>query len=62
MFRALVSFSGVKISMVKGEVKEIKDAEIVKDLLNAKYIEAIEPDVPKAEGKPKPRRKRKEAE
>lgn len=60
MYRALVSFSG-KISMVKGEVKEIKEPEIVKDLLNARYIEAIEPDVTKAEGKPKPRRKRKEA-
>ena len=29
--------------MKKGEVKEIKDKAIVKDLLKAKYIEAVKP-------------------
>ena len=40
MYRALTSFSGI-ISMSKGEVREIKDKEIVKDLLQAKYIDEI---------------------
>lgn len=38
MYKALESFVG-KISMVKGEVKEILDKEIAKDLLKAGYIE-----------------------
>jgi hypothetical protein len=40
MYKALTSFSGL-ISMSKGEVREIKDKEIVKDLLQAKFIEEI---------------------
>lgn len=40
MYKALVSFGG-KISMVEGEIREINDKEIVKDLLNAKYIEEV---------------------
>lgn len=40
MYKALISFSGV-ISMVAGEVKEIADKEIVKDLLQAGYIEEV---------------------
>lgn len=40
MYKALVSFSGL-ISMAKGEVKEITDNEIVKDLLEAGYIEEV---------------------
>lgn len=40
MFKALISFSGL-ISMSKGEVKEIKDKEIIKDLLKAGYIEEV---------------------
>lgn len=37
MYKALVSFAG-RISMVKGEVREIDDPEIVADLLKANYI------------------------
>lgn len=37
MYKALKSFSGV-ISMVKGEVRDIDNAEVVSDLLRAKYI------------------------
>ena len=37
MYKALVSFAG-KISMVKGEVRNINDPVIVKDLLKAGYI------------------------
>ena len=40
MFKALKSFGG-KISMKKGEVKDINDEDIVKDLINAGYIEEI---------------------
>lgn len=40
MYRALVTFSG-KVSMVKDQVREIKDKEIVEDLLKAGYIEEI---------------------
>lgn len=38
MYKALKSFVG-KVCMVEGEVKEILDKEIVKDLLRAGYIE-----------------------
>lgn len=42
MYKALKSFAG-KVSMRKGDVKEINDKEIVKDLLNAGYIEEVKP-------------------
>ena len=42
MYRAKVGFSGL-ISMKKNEVREIKDKEIVKDLLKAGYIEEVKP-------------------
>ena len=66
MYRALVSFSGL-ISMMEGEVRDIADKDIVKDLLNARYIEEANPpkkeepkEEPKEEAKeePKPKRKR----
>ena len=40
MYKALGSFSGL-ISMAKGETREIKDKEIIKDLLKAGYIEEV---------------------
>ena len=39
-YKALVSFAGI-ITMATGEEREIKDKEIVDDLLNAKYIKEI---------------------
>ena len=42
MYKALVSFSGL-VSMSKGQVREIEDKEIIKDLLNAGYIEEVKP-------------------
>lgn len=42
MYRAKIGFSGL-ISMTKGEVKEIKNKALVKDLLKAGYIEEIKP-------------------
>ena len=41
MYKALVSFAG-HISMVKGEVRDIDDPEIVSDLLKAGYIVDLE--------------------
>lgn len=46
MFKALCSFSGI-ITMAKGETKKIEDEEIIKDLLNAGYIEKIKEEVKK---------------
>lgn len=46
-FKALVSFSG-KFSMTAGEVKEIADPAIVKDLKRAGYIEEAEKKQKKA--------------
>lgn len=62
MYKAVTSFSGV-ISMRKGEVREISDLFLVKDLLNAGYIEEIKEvkEVEKAkEVKPRKRKLRKE--
>lgn len=48
MYKALITFSG-KVSMVKNQVKEIKDKEIIKDLLKAGYIEEVKPTKKKKE-------------
>lgn len=42
MYKALISFSGV-VSMQKGEALEITDKAIADDLLNAGYIEKVQP-------------------
>ena len=39
-YRATKSFSGL-VSMVKGEVRELEDEGIVKDLLKSGYIEDL---------------------
>ena len=57
MYKALKSFAG-KVSMRKGEVKESNDKEIVKDLLNAGYIEEVKPEK-KEELKVQPVKKKK---
>jgi hypothetical protein len=41
-YKAVVSFSG-KVSMVVGEVRDLTDNAIVKDLLKAGYIEEVKP-------------------
>lgn len=48
MFKALKSFGG-KVSMKKGETKDIKDENVIKDLLNAGYIEEIKENIIKIE-------------
>ena len=55
MYKALKSFSG-KISMNKGQVREIADKEFAKNLLEAGYIEEVK--TTKAE-EAKPTKKRK---
>jgi len=42
MYRAKVSFSGI-ISMAEGEVANITDDAVAKDLLKAGYIEEVKP-------------------
>ena len=37
MYKATKSFSGI-ISMKKGDVREIKDEEVAKDLIRAGYV------------------------
>ena len=43
MYRAVVGFTGL-LTMKKGEVKEIKDKALVKDLLKAGYIVEVKPE------------------
>lgn len=65
-YKAIVSFSGNKLSMAKGTVRELSDQSLIDDLTNAGYIipmvadKIIKPEKPeeKAE-KPKPKRKGK---
>ena len=42
-YRAKENFSGLKLSMCVGEVKDLADDTIVKDLLRAGYIEEVQP-------------------
>jgi hypothetical protein len=42
MYRAIIGFTGL-INMKKGEIKEIKNKALVKDLLKAGYIEEVKP-------------------
>lgn len=44
-YKALVSFSGI-VSMAAGEVRDITDPLVAKDLLQAGYIEQLK-DAPK---------------
>lgn len=43
MYKAVVGFTGLTITMKKDEVKEIKDKALVKDLLKAGYIVEVKP-------------------
>ena len=51
-YKALCSFSG-KVSMAEGEIKDIKDERIIKDLLRARYIEEVKVIDSAKETKPK---------
>ena len=50
MYKALKSFSGV-ISMAEGDVKDISNPIIVKDLVKAGYIAEVKPAETKAKKK-----------
>jgi hypothetical protein len=61
MFKALKSFTG-KITMIKNEVKDIVDKELIKDLTRAGYIVEIkdkEDEKPTTENKPTTKTKNK---
>ena len=45
LLRATKSFSGI-VSMGNGEIKDISDKAIVKDLLDAGYVERVEDPAP----------------
>lgn len=45
MYKALISFSGL-VSMAVGEVGEISDLAVAKDLLKAGYVAEIKPEEP----------------
>lgn len=50
-YKATVSFSGTKLSMSKGKVREISDQALVDDLLKAGYIIPFVADAKKPEQK-----------
>jgi hypothetical protein len=41
LYKATISFAG-KISMTQGEIRDISDSPVVKDLIKAGYIEKVE--------------------
>lgn len=43
-YKALVSFSSIKLSMATGDVREISDTSIANDLLKAGYVIPLDPD------------------
>lgn len=55
MYKALKSFSGL-ISMSEGEVREIADKKVAKDLLRCNYIEET-PDAASAPAKKETKKK-----
>lgn len=42
-YRAKENFSGIKLSMSVGDISDITDDNIAKDLLRAGYIEKVDP-------------------
>lgn len=58
-YKATVSFSGLKIAMTCGEVREISDPSLVANLLKAGQIVEIVETPPKAKATPVPEPKPK---
>lgn len=63
MYEAIKSFSGA-VSMSVGDIRDISDVNIAKDLLRAGYIREIKPATkgkaePKAEAKAEPKAEKK---
>lgn len=57
-YKAIVSFSG-KVSMASGQIREISDESLAKDLLRAGYIIPLEAKKEKEEKAEKPKTRRK---
>lgn len=51
-YKATVSFSGIKIAMVQGEVREISDPALIDNLLKAGQIVELVETQPKAKAEP----------
>lgn len=60
LYRALVSFSGL-ISMAMGEIREITDESIAKDLLEAGHIEEMVASNKTADPEKKPETKKRKS-
>ena len=56
--KAKENFSGIKLSMCVGEVVDIADDNIAKDLLRAGYIEKVDPADKGGDAKEKENKKR----
>ena len=56
-YKATMAFAGRKISMRRGEVKEITDEALAKDLLNAGYVIGLEESKPKTSASKKSSKK-----
>lgn len=54
LVKALQGFAGT-VSMYAGEIKDITDTDVVKDLMNAGYIEEVKEEAP--EEKPAAKKK-----
>lgn len=53
-YKAIVSFSGVKISMFAGQVRDISDPALAERLEKAGYIMPVVADVPEPKAEPEP--------
>ena len=59
-YKATVSFSGIKIAMVQGEVREISDPALIDNLLKAGQIIELVETQPKAKAEAEPETEPKE--
>jgi hypothetical protein len=50
-YKATISFAGRNFSMKKGDVRDITDEALAKDLLNAGYVIELEESKPKTSSK-----------
>ena len=56
-YRALVSFSGLLVSMAQGEVREITDSALAERLIKVGYIMPVDSKPEKAEPTEEPEKK-----
>lgn len=53
-YKAIVSFSGLTLSMYAGQVKEISDTALAERLVKAGYIMPLVADEPEPKAEPEP--------